>query len=306
MNYFDPAGTDDLRTYLQDIAETPLLSVEDERRLSQAIKDSIAASERIAASQEELCDKRKVQEGEIAREKLTRANLRLVVSIAKRYRNRGPAFLDLIQEGNIGLMKAVEKYDHQRGFRFSTYATWWIRQAITKAIGDQAGAIRVPQHVAEELSQLYAVQRQLQQDFLRDPSTEEIALRMSVSREHVTDLLQYAAQAVSLEQQIGSESTSALFSDLMVDVSATQPDESASKESVVAAIREILEILSPEDREVMSYRFGFDGDRPHSLDETAKKFKRTKEKLRQVEQKAIARLRRPEFSTVLRGLWEES
>lgn len=304
MTYYDPTASEDLKTYLQDISEALLLSANEEKVLSKAIHDAIAAEARIGTAEELPSDEATIVNGEEAREKLTRANLRLVVSIAKRYRNRGLQFLDLIQEGNLGLMRAVDKFDYERGFRFSTYATWWIRQSVIKAIGDQTGAIRMPQHVAEELSRLYQAQRNLQQALLRDPTPDEIAEKLDTSREHVVELLQYATDVISLEQQVSSENNSA-FSDSMEDKAATQPDESASLDSVVSAIREVLKTLSPEDRDVMAYRFGFDGERPHSLDETAKKFNKTRERLRQTEQKAIARLRRPEFADVLRELWED-
>lgn len=304
MTYYDPSSTDDIRTYLKDIAETPLLQGEEERHLSQLIMESITARNRLGTPDEQPDDRRKIEMGDLARETLTKSNLRLVVSIAKRYRNRGLPFLDLIQEGNIGLMRAVEKFDYERGFKFSTYATWWIRQAIVKAIGDQVRAIRVPQHVMDELVQLYKVQRQLQQDFSREPSVEEIAEKMGESRERVLELMQFSVDAVSLEQQIGSENDSVL-SDIVEDESATKPDESVSRDSMIEAISEVLQGLQPQERLIMAYRFGLDGERPHSLDETAKQFGRTREKLRQIEQKAIARLRRPEFSTILRGLWQE-
>lgn len=304
MSYYDPASAEDIRTYLKDIAETPLLRPEEERMLSQVILESIEAQKRVGTRDEQPQDRKRLKAGESARETLTRANLRLVVSIAKRYRNRGVPFLDLIQEGNIGLMRAVEKFDYARGFKFSTYATWWIRQSIIKGIGDQSRSIRVPQHVMEELVQLYKMQRGLQQSLSRDPTPEELGEKLGMSPARVLELLRYSVDAVSLEQQIGSENDSVL-SDVVEDENATKPDESVSKEAIVSAIRDVLQSLPPDDRDIMSYRFGLDCDRPHSLEETAKKFARTKEKLRQVEQKAIARLRRPEFSEVLKALWEE-
>lgn len=304
MTYQDPSTAEDLRTYLKEISETPLLSGEEEKRLSKAIAEAIYAQQRIGTPEQSPSDLRIVREGNKAREELTKANLRLVVSIAKRYRSRGLPFLDLIQEGNIGLMKAVEKFDYQRGFKFSTYATWWIRQSILKAIGDQSRAIRVPQHVMEELVQLYRLQRQLQQELSREPTVDELATILEIPRDRVLELLQYSIDAISLEHQIGSEGSSVL-SDVMEDVNAPQPDESAYRESVVDSIRELIKMLDSPDREIMAYRFGFDGDSPHSLDETAKKFHKTRERLRQIEQKAIARLRRPELEEVLRGLWEE-
>ncbi|NNN18901.1 MAG: sigma-70 family RNA polymerase sigma factor [Acidimicrobiaceae bacterium] len=304
MTYHDPNPVEDIRIYLKEIAETPLLRADEERKLSQTILESIAAQSRVGTPKEKPQDLRRIKAGDYARERLTKANLRLVVSIAKKYRNRGVPFSDLIQEGNIGLMRAVDKFNYARGFKFSTYATWWIRQSIVKAIGDQSRAIRVPQHVMDELIQLYVVQRQLQQSLSREPTMEELAKKMDMPRSHVLDLLQYSADAISLEQQIGFEND-AVFSDVVEDESATQPDENVSREAIGAAIREVLQSLPSDDREIMAFRFGLDCDRPHSLDETAKKFDKTKERLRQAEQKAITRLRRPELAEVLKGLWEE-
>lgn len=304
MSYYDSQATEDVRRYLKDIAETPLLHVDEERKLSQRILESIEAQKRVGTPEEDPEDQGRVADGLRAREALTKANLRLVVSIAKKYRNRGLPFSDLIQEGNIGLMRAVEKFDYSRGFKFSTYATWWVRQSIIKAIGDQSRAIRVPQHVAEELAQLYMVQRRLQQSLSREPTLDELAESMEMPVVHILELMQYSSDAVSLEQQVGFENDS-ILSDIVEDESATKPDENVSREATVTAIREVLLLLPPDDREIMSYRFGLDCDRPHSLDETAKKFNRTKEKLRHIEQKAIVRLRRPELSEVLKGLWEE-
>lgn len=304
MTYYDPSSSEDIRTYFKEISETPLLRAEDERRLAQTIRESAQAQSRIGTSAEKPQDWRRIKAGENARERLTKANLRLVVSIAKKFRNRGVPFLDLIQEGNIGLMRAVEKFDYERGFKFSTYATWWIRQSIIRAIGDQSRAIRVPQYVMEELAQLYVVQRQLQQSYSREPTTEELAEKMEVPRERILELLEYSADAVSLEQQVGPE-TDSILSDVVQDDRATQPDESVSRTATLQAIREILQLLPSDDAEIMAYRFGIDCDAPHSLDETAKKFSKPKEKLRQIEQKAIARLRRSELSDVLKGLWEE-
>lgn len=304
MSYFDSSRTDDIRTYLKEIAETPLLRPDEERALSKVISESVGVQRRVGTVGERQGDQEILEAGERARERLTRANLRLVVSIAKRYRNRGVPFPDLIQEGNIGLMKAVEKFDYSRGFKFSTYATWWIRQSIFKAIGDQSRAIRVPQHVTEELVRLYKVQRGLQQSLSRDPTPEELGEKLDMHPGRVLELMRYSSDAVSLEQQIGSDVDSVL-SDVVEDESAVKPDETVSREAVVGAIRDVMQVLSENDRAIMSYRFGLDCDRPHSLDETAKKFARTREKLRQVEQKALAQLRRPEFSEALKALWEE-
>ncbi len=304
MSDFNSSFSEDVRTYLKEIAETPLLRAEEERRLAQTIRQSAEAQGRTGTPEERPQDWRRIKAGESARERLTKANLRLVVSIAKKYRNRGVPFLDLIQEGNIGLMRAVEKFDFERGFKFSTYATWWIRQSIVRAISDQSRAIRVPQHVMEELARLYVVQRQLQQSYSREPTTDELAEEMEITRERIIELLEYSAGAVSLEQQVGPE-TDSVLSDVVEDDHATQPDESVSKRSMLEAIREVLQTLPSNDTEIMSFRFGIDCDGPHSLEETAKKFNKPKEKIRQIEQKAIARLRRPELSELLKGLWEE-
>lgn len=268
---------DPVKMYLKDIGEVPLLSADDEIELA-----------------------RRIQEGdEEAKKKLSEANLRLVVSIAKRYVGRGMLFLDLIQEGNIGLMKAVEKFDYQKGFKFSTYATWWIRQAITRAIADQARTIRIPVHMVETINKLTRVSRILLQQLGREPTPAEIAAEMGVSEERVREIQKIAQDPVSLETPIGEEEDSHL-GDFIEDDRAVTPSDSVSTTMLKETLLNVLNSLTPREEKVLRLRYGVDDGRPRTLEEVGKEFNVTRERIRQIEAKALRKLRHPSRSKHLK------
>ena len=268
---------DPVKMYLKDIGEVPLLSADDEIELA-----------------------RRIQEGdEEAKKKLSEANLRLVVSIAKRYVGRGMLFLDLIQEGNIGLMKAVEKFDYQKGFKFSTYATWWIRQAITRAIADQARTIRIPVHMVETINKLTRVSRILLQQLGREPTPAEIAAEMGVSEERVREIQKIAQDPVSLETPIGEEEDSHL-GDFIEDDRAITPSDSVSTTMLKETLLSVLNSLTPREEKVLRLRYGVDDGRPRTLEEVGKEFNVTRERIRQIEAKALRKLRHPSRSKHLK------
>ena len=271
-------GLDDpVKMYLKDIGRVPLLSADDEIELA-----------------------RKMQEGdEEAKKKLSEANLRLVVSIAKRYVGRGMLFLDLIQEGNLGLMKAVEKFDYQKGFKFSTYATWWIRQAITRAIADQARTIRIPVHMVETINKLTRVSRILLQKYGREPTPAEIAKEMNVSEERVREIQKIAQDPVSLETPIGEEEDSHL-GDFIEDDRAVTPSDSVSSTMLKETLLSVLNSLTPREEKVLRLRYGVDDGRPRTLEEVGKEFNVTRERIRQIEAKALRKLRHPSRSKHLK------
>ena len=274
----DSFATDDpVRMYLKEIGKVPLLTAEEE----------IALAERMAQGDEE------------AKHRMTEANLRLVVSIAKRYVGRGMLFLDLIQEGNLGLIKAVEKFDHNKGFKFSTYATWWIRQAITRAIADQARTIRIPVHMVETINKTIRVSRQLLQELGHDPSAEEIAAEMGMPVEKVRDILKIAQEPVSLETPIGEEEDSHL-GDFIPDEDASEPSEAASFSLLREQLEEVLDTLAPREKKVLELRFGIVDGRTRTLEEVGKEFNVTRERIRQIEAKALRKLRHPSRSKKLR------
>ena len=268
---------DPVRMYLKEIGRVPLLTPEEEVELAK----------RIERGDEE------------ARRRLTEANLRLVVSIAKRYGGRGMLFLDLIQEGNLGLIKAVEKFDYSKGFKFSTYATWWIRQAITRAIADQARTIRIPVHMVETINKLVRVQRQLLQELGRDPTPEEIGEEMGIPSEKVSEILRIAQEPVSLATPIGEEEDSHL-GDFIPDEDAPAPAEVASAQLLREQLEEVLTSLTPREQKVLKLRFGLDDGRQRTLEEVGKEFGVTRERIRQIEAKALRKLRHPSRSKKLK------
>lgn len=272
---------DPVRMYLKEIGRVPLLTAEEE----------IMYAERIEQGDEE------------AKRKLAEANLRLVVSIAKRYVGRGMQFLDLIQEGNLGLIKAVEKFDHRKGFKFSTYATWWIRQAITRAIADQARTIRIPVHMVETINKLIRVTRQLVQELGREPTPEEIAAHMDISVERVREIQKIAQEPVSLETPIGEEEDSHL-GDFIEDQDAPAPAEAASFTLLKEQLEEVLESLTPREEKVLRLRFGLDDGRARTLEEVGQVFGVTRERIRQIEAKALRKLRHPSRSKKLKDYLE--
>ena len=272
---------DPVRMYLKEIGHVPLLTAEEEVELAQ----------RMEAGDEE------------ARHRLEEANLRLVVSIAKRYVGRGMLFLDLIQEGNLGLLKAVEKFDYSKGYKFSTYATWWIRQAITRAIADQARTIRIPVHMVETINKLVRISRQLLQELGRDPRPEEIAKEMGISVARVHEIMKIAQEPVSLETPIGEEEDSHL-GDFIEDEAAPAPAEAASFMLLREQLEEVLETLTDREKNVLRLRFGLEDGRSRTLEEVGQSFGVTRERIRQIEAKALRKLRHPSRSKVLRDFLE--
>jgi RNA polymerase primary sigma factor len=272
---------DPVRMYLKEIGRVPLLNAQQEVELAQRIEKG----------------------DEEAKQQLAEANLRLVVSIAKRYVGRGMHFLDLIQEGNMGLMKAVEKFDYQKGFKFSTYATWWIRQAITRAIADQARTIRIPVHMVETINKLIRIQRQLLQDLGREPTPEEIGAEMDIPTPKVRDILKIAQEPVSLETPIGEEDDSHL-GDFIEDDDATSPEDHASYELLKEQLESVLDTLTDREENVLRLRFGLDDGRTRTLEEVGKVFGVTRERIRQIEAKALRKLRHPSRSKQLKDFLE--
>ncbi|NLY86418.1 MAG: RNA polymerase sigma factor RpoD [Tissierellia bacterium] len=272
---------DPVRMYLKEIGKIPLLTSEEEVELAK-----------------------RMQEGdETAKKKLAEANLRLVVSIAKRYVGRGMLFLDLIQEGNLGLMKAVEKFDYRKGFKFSTYATWWIRQAITRAIADQARTIRIPVHMVETINKLVRIQRQLVQELGRDPTPEEIGKEMGMEVEKVREIMKIAQEPVSLETPIGEEEDSHL-GDFIPDDEVLAPAEAATYTMLREQLIDVLDTLTPREQKVLRLRFGLDDGRARTLEEVGKEFDVTRERIRQIEAKALRKLRHPSRSKKLKDFLE--
>ena len=272
---------DPVRMYLKEIGHVPLLTAEEE----------VALAQRMEAGDEE------------ARHRLEEANLRLVVSIAKRYVGRGMLFLDLIQEGNLGLLKAVEKFDYSKGYKFSTYATWWIRQAITRAIADQARTIRIPVHMVETINKLVRISRQLLQELGRDPRPEEIAKEMGITVARVHEIMKIAQEPVSLETPIGEEEDSHL-GDFIEDEAAPAPAEAASFMLLREQLEEVLETLTDREKNVLRLRFGLEDGRSRTLEEVGQSFGVTRERIRQIEAKALRKLRHPSRSKVLRDFLE--
>jgi RNA polymerase primary sigma factor len=309
-------GADPVRMYLKEIGKVPLLSGEEEVLLARRIESGLHAAERLeemaerhgaieAVPWDERRPSQKTEaDGRKAKEVLIEANLRLVVSIAKRYRNRGMAFLDLIQEGNLGLMRAVDKFDYTKGFKFSTYATWWIRQAITRAIADQARTIRIPVHMVETINKVGRVQRQLLQEFGREPTVEELAFRLDMSPARVREILRIGQDTVSLEQPMGEEEDFSL-SDTIEDEAAIVPADAAARAMLNEAIRDALDDLTERERQVVRLRFGLEDGQVRTLEEVGKEFGVTRERIRQIESKVLAKLRHPIRSQRLRDYLDE-
>ena len=304
---------DPVRMYLKEIGKVPLLNPDEEIVLAQAMAAGAEAKARLdelqeqreagetpAVTPEEEAELRKAfKKGESAKQKLAEANLRLVVSIAKRYVGRGMLFLDLIQEGNLGLIKAVEKFDYTKGYKFSTYATWWIRQAITRAIADQARTIRIPVHMVETINKVKKVSSQLLHEYGHDPSAEEIAERLEMPVKKVREIMRVAQEPVSLETPIGEEEDSHL-GDFIPDDDAPVPAEAASQTLLKEQLADVLKTLTPREEKVLRLRFGLEDGRPRTLEEVGKEFNVTRERIRQIEAKALRKLRHPSRSKKLR------
>ena len=283
----DGVSSDDpVRLYLKEIGKYPLLTTEEEIALAKQIAEGTP------------------EEQAAAKKKLSEANLRLVVSIAKRYVGRGMQFLDLIQEGNLGLIKAAEKFDYTKGYKFSTYATWWVRQAITRAIADQARTIRIPVHMVETINKLIRVNRQLAQELGRDPTPAEIAKEMGISESKVREIIKIAQEPVSLETPIGEEEDSHL-GDFIEDENAPAPAEVASNAMMREQLQEVLHTLPPREEKVIRLRFGLEDGQAHTLEEVGKEFNVTRERIRQIEAKALRKIRHPGRSKKLRDYYTE-
>jgi RNA polymerase primary sigma factor len=289
---------DPVRMYLREIGRVPLLTAEEEVRLAHLMERG--KTERLRAERLKVTPNyRYMREGEEAQKRLTEANLRLVVSVAKKYIGRGMNLLDLIQEGNIGLIRAVEKFDYTKGFKFSTYATWWIRQAITRAIADQARTIRIPVHMVETINRLIRISRRLLQDLGREPTSEEIAEQMEISAEKVREIIKVSQEPVSLETPIGEEDDSHL-GDFIEDHTALAPADAASHQLLKEQVEDVLDSLTERERKVLQLRFGLDDGRSRTLEEVGKEFHVTRERIRQIEAKALRKLRHPSRSRKLK------
>lgn len=311
---------DPVRMYLKEIGKVPLLSADEEIELAQKMEAGSVAVEKIPLLKERLAETGDEQEkeeiqaeikalqldvdrGSDAKKRLAEANLRLVVSIAKRYVGRGMLFLDLIQEGNLGLIKAVEKFDYRKGYKFSTYATWWIRQAITRAIADQARTIRIPVHMVETINKLIRVSRQLLQELVREPTPEEIAEEMKMPVERVREILKISQEPVSLETPIGEEEDSHL-GDFIKDDNVPVPADAATFTLLKEQLEEVLGTLTEREQKVLTLRFGLEDGRARTLEEVGKEFNVTRERIRQIEAKALRKLRHPSRSRKLKDYLE--
>jgi RNA polymerase primary sigma factor len=297
-------STDLVRAYLNGIGRTKLLTAAQEVELSKRIEAGLFAEEKLATGEPVRPELRAdleliVAEGRAAKDHLLEANLRLVVSIAKRYTGRGMAFLDLIQEGNLGLIRAVEKFDYTKGYKFSTYATWWIRQAITRAMADQARTIRIPVHMVEVINKLGRIQRELLQDLGREPTPEELAKEMDITPEKVLEIQQYAREPISLDQTIGDEGDSQL-GDFIEDSEAVVAVDAVSFSLLQDQLQQVLQTLSEREAGVVRLRFGLTDGQPRTLDEIGQVYGVTRERIRQIESKTMSKLRHPSRSQVLR------
>ncbi len=299
---------DPVRMYLKEIGRIPLLNAEEEVNLAIRVEHGKYAAEQIEEAKksghvfpdnERVQLEQMIEDGLIAKNKLVEANYRLVVSIAKKYVGRGMLFLDLIQEGNMGLIRAVDKFDHSKGFKFSTYATWWIRQAITRAVADQARTIRIPVHMVETINKLVRIQRQLVQELSREPTTEEIGEKMGITAERVQQIQKIAQEPISLEAPVGEEEDSSL-GDFISDTNTLNPYEYSVQEWVKRTLNEVLETLTDREEKVLRLRYGLLDGKTHTLEEVGKEFGVTRERIRQIEGKALRKLRQPSRQKKLR------
>jgi RNA polymerase primary sigma factor len=298
------ATADPVKDYLKQIGKVPLLNAEQEVELAKRIEAGLFAEEKLAEGTGLTSDQRIdlewiAEDGRRAKNHLLEANLRLVVSLAKRYTGRGMLFLDLIQEGNLGLIRAVEKFDYTKGYKFSTYATWWIRQAITRAMADQARTIRIPVHMVEVINKLARVQRQMLQDLGREPTPEELAVELDMTPEKVVEVQKYGREPISLHTPLGEDGDSE-FGDLIEDSEAIQPGEAVSFTLLQEQLHSVLDTLSEREAGVVSMRFGLTDGQPKTLDEIGKVYGVTRERIRQIESKTMSKLRHPSRSQVLR------
>ncbi len=297
------AADDAVGLYLREMARVPLLSLEEETHLAHIIEIGREAEQVLANNGTDPVERARlealVEEARAAREHLIKANTRLVVSIAKKYIGRGVPFLDLIQEGNLGLMKAVEKFDYRRGYRFSTYATWWIRQTISRAVADQSRTIRVPVHMSDRIRRLYKTAQQLEQEYGRPPTPEEIAAELDMEPRKVQWMMRVSWRPLSLEHPVGEEEDNELGA-FIEDDSTPTPPQSAYQKMLAEKIEEVLSTLSPREARILRLRFGLGGGRSHTLEEVGQKFGLTRERIRQIEGKALRRLRHPRRSRQLR------
>ena len=304
--------TDDpVRMYLKEIGRIPLINQEEEVRLAKLVETGKAAQEQIDFYNDgeldlELDDLKQLEElvldGEDAKNALVEANYRLVVSIAKKYTNRGLLFLDLIQEGNMGLIRAVDKFDYEKGFKFSTYATWWIRQAITRAVADQARTIRIPVHMVETINKMARITRQLTQEFGREPTPEEIGLEMEMTAEKIQHIQRISREPISLESTVGEEEDSSL-GDFISDASTLTPHESMLQDMTIQALDEILETLTDREEKVLRLRYGLYDGKTYTLEEVGREFGVTRERIRQIEAKAMRKLKHPSRQQKLRDFY---
>jgi RNA polymerase primary sigma factor len=298
---------DTVRMYLREIGRVDLLTPDDERRLAQAIDEGNQAAAELDRPMDPAEHRkyvRIVQTGQRAKSELIQANLRLVVSIAKRYSGRGMLFLDLIQEGNLGLMRAVDKFDHTKGFKFSTYATWWIRQAITRSIADQARTIRIPVHMVESMNRVLRMQRQMHQELEREPTLDELAERCALPPDRIREILRISLDPLSLDSPVGEEDDSNL-TDFIEDLTVDAPADIATKRMLAQAVEEALGELTEREQEIVRMRFGLDDGQARTLEDVGKEFGVTRERIRQIEAKTLAKLRHPMRSQRLKEFLEE-
>ncbi|HEX2782941.1 MAG TPA: RNA polymerase sigma factor RpoD [Ilumatobacteraceae bacterium] len=298
---------DTVRMYLREIGRVDLLTPDDERRLAQAIDEGNQAAAELDRPMDPVEHRkyvRIVQTGQRAKSELIQANLRLVVSIAKRYSGRGMLFLDLIQEGNLGLMRAVDKFDHTKGFKFSTYATWWIRQAITRSIADQARTIRIPVHMVESMNRVLRMQRQMHQELEREPTLDELAERCALPPDRIREILRISLDPLSLDSPVGEEDDSNL-TDFIEDLTVDAPADIATKRMLAQAVEEALGELTEREQEIVRMRFGLDDGQARTLEDVGKEFGVTRERIRQIEAKTLAKLRHPMRSQRLKEFLEE-